>query len=556
VVVGVLVFPYRKAGSFELTQQYSSKQLVRGAAVLTVAALITKVLSALYRVPFQNLVGDIGFYIYQQVYPFFGIVIALSTYGFPVIISKLVAEKVEENDFRGVKKVVQSSFQFLCIVGVGWFLLIYFGASFIAGLMGDSHLQPLIQVISLSFLLVAPLSTLRGYYQGKSDMLPTAVSQVTEQTVRVVTILVITLLFVMRGYSLYLTGSGALLGSVVGGLAGVFLLICFIQLRGENLFSGLFTIKVNSETKAVWSQLIKNGTAICISGMLLVLLQFVDAFNVYSLLIESGMGEEEAKRWKGIYDRGQPFVQLGTVVATSISLAIVPLVTSAYKKGDAFLVREYSQFALKVSVMVGFAASLGLINIIRPTNIMLFQDAAGSDALAVFSGSIFFSCLILTFSGILQGIGNIYYPAFAILFGIAFKYVLNIVFIPQLGIMGASIATIFSLLTITVLMIVKVRRLFPIHLIEIPFYKTLAWSGIGMTILLKTYLLIHDKIIFSSSSGREVSAFFSISGVLLGGAVFITIFLRGNVLTQSELSLLPFGSKWVKVAERVKIKKR
>jgi polysaccharide transporter, PST family len=538
-----------------LKQQYSSKQLVKGATILTVAALITKILSALYRVPFQNLVGDIGFYIYQQVYPFFGIVIALSTYGFPVIISKLVAEKVEENNSLGAKRVVQSSFQFLFAVGIGWFLLLFFGASFIADIMGDPNLQPLIQIVSLSFLLVAPLSVLRGYYQGKNDMIPTAVSQVTEQTVRVVTILVITTLFVMNGSSLYLTGSGALLGSVIGSLAGVFLLLCFIQLRRENLFFGLFTIKINNETKTIWGQLIKNGTAICISGMLLVLLQFVDAFNVYSLLMESGMGEEEAKKWKGIYDRGQPFVQLGTVVATSISLAIVPLVTSTYKKRNTSLVREYSQLALKVSIMVGFAASLGLINIIGPTNIMLFQNAAGSDALAVFSGSIFFSCLILTFSGILQGIGNIYYPAFAVLFGIAFKYVLNIVLIPQLGIMGASIATILSLLIITVLMIVRVRRLFSIHLIEIHFYKTLALSGIGMTVLLKAYLLIHDKMMHSSWNGREVSAFFSISGVLLGGIVFITIFLRGNVLTQSELSLLPFGGKWVKIAERIKSKK-
>jgi polysaccharide transporter, PST family len=68
-------------------------------------------------------------------------------------------------------------------------------------------------------------------------------------------------------------------------------------------------------------------------------------------------------------------------------------------------------------------------------------------------------------------------------------------------------------------------------------------------------LLIHDKMMHSSWNGREVSAFFSISGVLLGGIVFITIFLRGNVLTQSELSLLPFGGKWVKIAERIKSKK-
>ena len=178
-----------KAGS-SLRKQYSSKQFLKGAMVLTVAALVTKILSAVYRVPFQNIVGDIGFYIYQQVYPFYGIAIALSTYGFPVIISKLVAEKLEENDEEGAKDAALTSFLFLCITGLIWFMAVFFGAGMIAGWMGDPHLKPLIQVISLSFLLLPPLSALRGYYQGKEDMLPTAVSQVAEQSFRVVTILV------------------------------------------------------------------------------------------------------------------------------------------------------------------------------------------------------------------------------------------------------------------------------------------------------------------------------------------------------------------------------
>ena len=71
----------------------TSKDLLKGAFILSIAALIVKVLSAAYRIPYQNIVGDIGFYIYQQVYPFYGIVLTLSTLGFPIIISKLIAEK-------------------------------------------------------------------------------------------------------------------------------------------------------------------------------------------------------------------------------------------------------------------------------------------------------------------------------------------------------------------------------------------------------------------------------------------------------------------------------
>ena len=75
-----------------------AKNLIRGTFILTIAALFTKILSAFYRIPFQNIVGDVGFYIYQQVYPFYAIAIALSTYGFPVVISKLYTEEMNKKE--------------------------------------------------------------------------------------------------------------------------------------------------------------------------------------------------------------------------------------------------------------------------------------------------------------------------------------------------------------------------------------------------------------------------------------------------------------------------
>lgn len=82
-----------KWGISMVNQPYSaSKELFRGAFILSIAAIMVKVLSAAYRIPYQNIVGDIGFYIYQQVYPFYGIVLTLSTLGFPIVISKLIAE--------------------------------------------------------------------------------------------------------------------------------------------------------------------------------------------------------------------------------------------------------------------------------------------------------------------------------------------------------------------------------------------------------------------------------------------------------------------------------
>src|SRR5690625_4731116 len=74
-----------------------TNRLVKGALLLTVAGFISKILSAGYRIPLQNLTGDFGFYVYQQIYPILGIVMILSLYGFPVAVSRLTAELNVEN---------------------------------------------------------------------------------------------------------------------------------------------------------------------------------------------------------------------------------------------------------------------------------------------------------------------------------------------------------------------------------------------------------------------------------------------------------------------------
>ncbi len=69
------------------------RRVMHGAFILTIASFIAKVLSALYRIPLQNLVGDEGFYVYQQVYPIYGIAMTLALSGLPQFISKYVAER-------------------------------------------------------------------------------------------------------------------------------------------------------------------------------------------------------------------------------------------------------------------------------------------------------------------------------------------------------------------------------------------------------------------------------------------------------------------------------
>ncbi|WP_262371074.1 polysaccharide biosynthesis protein [Rossellomorea vietnamensis] len=526
-----------------------SAKLMKGTFILTAAALITKILSAVYRIPFQNIVGDIGFYIYQQVYPFYGIALALSTYGFPVIISKMIAERQEGKNGKEVQALLRSSFLFLTVTGVIWFLLIYFGAGPIASQMGDPQLEKLIQLISITFLLIPFISGLRGFYQGTGNMVPTAYSQVGEQFVRVATILVFSAVLVANDYSLYMAGAGALFGSITGGLVCILILLTFVW-RDQTRFSLSFFGSRETNHKEIWSRLLKHGTAICVSGMLLVLLQLIDALNVYSLLVQSGISETESKQLKGIYDRGQPFIQLGTVVSTSLSLTLVPLITAAFRKGDRAVMNEKIRLALKIGSLAGFAASLGLINIIEPTNTMLFQNSLGSDVIAVFCLSILFSSIILTISGILQGIELIYFPAMAIMGGLAIKFFLNIMLVSRYGTMGSSIATVIALGAIAAILIFRLKKQFNAPFLKLHFYLVTGLAGITMTVVLQAYSYLFSMV--AGDESRILAAVESLSGTAVGAAVFILIIIKGRVFSFEELQQLPGGEKLSSLSERFK----
>ncbi|WP_433746129.1 putative polysaccharide biosynthesis protein [Falsibacillus pallidus] len=535
--------------------QDHSRDLFKGAFILTIAALVTKILSAVYRVPFQNIVGDVGFYIYQQVYPIYGIALALSTYGFPVILSRMIAE--EQHHAEGHKKInhlIRVSFFTLLIIGVIFFLVFYTGASLLAGWMGDERLAPLIKFISFSFLLLPFLSIGRGYFQGKGNMVPTAVSQVAEQLVRVATILVLSSVFIAQGRSLYEAGEGALSGSLTGGAAAILVLVLFISIYRETMiFQGS---PAEAEDLFKWSRiLIFQGMAICISGMLLVLLQLADSLSLYSSLVKSGVGINEAKVLKGIYDRGQPLVQLGTVVSTSLSLALVPIVTTAFRKGQKALLEGKMTAALKVSLAAGTGAAIGLINILGPVNEMLFENRDGTGVLQIFSLSILFTSIILTLLGLLQGLGHPYAPMKYIVAGVLLKYMGNLCLVPIWGTAGAAAATVFSLIFVSVFLLLKVKSMFGKTFLSLRFIGEVAFAALIMTIVLQIWLWGGSHIASMLHGGRASSIILSLVGVGAGGAAYIAVITRRGLFQSHEIILLPFGSKLLKLQNKLRKKR-
>ncbi|MDA1478213.1 putative polysaccharide biosynthesis protein [Bacillus changyiensis] len=511
------------------TLSEQKRQLWQGAFVLSLAGIFSKVLSAGYRVPFQNIVGDVGFYIYQQVYPLLGISVVLVTVGFPVTISKIMNDYEVENR----AKILRISMMFLSGIGLSCFLILFAGAKGIAWLMGDPDLEQVIRAVSFSYLLLPFISFFRGYFQGRQWMVPTAFSQMGEQLVRVTVILLLTWWLVKQGFSLYDTGAGAAFASFVGGLTAFIILAKFWVTRDRRHRSEVS----NLNTKTVIKQLSFYTLTICVSSLMLILIQLVDAFNLYSLLLDHGLDKLEAKHIKGVYDRGQPLLQLGTVFAVSVATALVPTLTKARKQQETNLQLKV-QYAMKTSLTLGIGAAVGLICILDPVNMMLFKNSEGTAALQIFSLSIFFASLAMTITAVLQGFGHPFFPAVSVLLGTVIKTILNVMLIPSFGIEGAALATALSFAFVALLNFLKLKRQ---SLTKLSDYNMsgLLISAFMMLMVLVAWLYIFEMVIDTES--RWIAAFESLTGVVLGGATYLYSIIKLKVYSDEELELLPFA---------------
>ncbi|MFS0673867.1 putative polysaccharide biosynthesis protein [Ornithinibacillus sp. 179-J 7C1 HS] len=508
-----------------------SNKFVKGALILTLAGLISKILSAGYRIPLQNLTGDIGFYIYQQIYPIIGITLILALYGFPTAISKLTAE-AEDISFKYFMLPIWAiSF------GLSSFfaLLLYLSADEIAIFVGDKELASGYKIASILFLVIPFTALLRGVFQGKSDMKPTAYSQIGEQLFRVSIIIGIASLVAVHGLDIYWIGNMAGIAAIFGSVVAFVILVYFyVKNKPVKKVNRNIPWKYYSKTIVVY------GFIAALSHMILLIIQFADSFTVVPGLMESGLTNQEAMEAKGVFDRGQPLIQIGAVLGSSFGLALIPsVIKGAVYPGESLAFDKIGS-SLKISFYLAWAASLGLILLFPEVNRLLYEDNHGDIALMILMSAVLLSSITITSSSILQGLGFIKWTAVYIVLAFIMKWLLNIWFVPHFGIVGGAIGTVASLLFLTIATIIKLKQTSPHGKLLTVKWKPFLTATIGMV----AFLLIADAILPTESFSRLALLFTVLLLSGIGAVIYIGLLIRFKAFSEKELHLIPFGAKF------------
>ena len=521
------------------------KTMMNGAVLLSVAALIAKVLSAVYRVPFQNMVGNTGLYVYQQVYPLYGIGMTFALSGFPVFFSKIIAQAGSQKEHS---RLMRNSLLILTLFSVFLFAGVYGFAGTIAKMMGDAQLLPIIQSVAWLFLFTPVLATLRGYFQGTYRMKPTALSQVLEQLLRVGIIIFAAWVFTKRGDDLYRMGAQAMSGAIWGAAAATaVLLVYFFIYKQKEMPLEETAVPPSLSFKRLAVLYLTEGLTICLLTSLLVLFQLVDSFTLYKGLLENGIAADVAKSLKGIYDRGQPLVQLGMVVGTGFSVGFIPLMSRAYasKQLDAF--HRAAKSLIRMTAVFSFAAVAGLLAILPEVNEMLFGDTSGNGVLSVYIVAIAVASIMMAYHSIFQSYNQFRLTLIALAIGLVVKLLANIIFIAQWSTGGASLATVTGL----VIMVIFLHTQLPLSLRNVWHRDAfLLKLGAGAVLLFISAFLTKRILWLFFQPGRTNATLVALLTVVVGVFVFLLYVIRVKLLTNREWVSIPLGKKLMKKMKR------
>lgn len=450
----------------------TKQSFMKGAAILTASTLIVKLLGLLFSIPLANFIDPEGMSHFYIAYNIFGLFLMLSTAGLPVAVSRMVGTATSQGRLREADRVFSVAFWLFFSLGLFGCLVMFFGADQIAQWYGSPDANYAIMALAPTLFFISIESSLRGYFQGRSNMVPTATSQTIEAVTKVI-IGVGLAFYIIRNVTVdrdRWAAVGAIIGvSVSAGLGAAYLLSCkFVQSRRDR-GRRLEDEEPLTSRQQTLLNLMRFAVPITIGSCFLSLLDTVDgAILMQRLQTGAGFTQEMADWWNGTLGNARKFFDLPGAFVVPISTSLLPILSGAIAAKDQRQVDRISSTALRVTLLIGIPSSVGMAIFARPIcQLLLYNqpEVAESAAplLTMLSLAIAFSGLLFTTNSILQSFGRATRPVVDMAVGGVVKVVLSYVLIgiPEIAAMGSAISTVVSYVVMVVLNLIAIRSSLP-----------------------------------------------------------------------------------------------
>lgn len=522
-----------------------SNNIVRGASLLTAAALLSKILGMIYVIPFNALVGAQGGALYAYAYIPYTVLIGVSTVGIPLAVSKFVSRYNSLGDYQTGMRMFRIGLVIMSITGIIAFLILYSSSGWLASryIVDDEHgntvedVKMVIQMVSFALLIIPAMSIIRGFFQGNQSMGPTAVSQVIEQIVRIFFVLLsgYLVIYVFKGTMATAVGY-ATFAAFIGGLASFIVLIRYWQKRKHHLHKQVEQQKksYNISTKAMIIELFRYAGPFVLVGIAIPLYQNIDSFTFNKAMASIGQGEISDTAFSVINLYGHKLVIIPVTIATGLSLAIIPELTNAFTLNKREKLEKQINQSLQIILVLVIPAVVGLASLSYVAYGSLFginESLEMSSALLTWYApvALLFAMFTVT-AAILQGINEQRYAVFSLLVGFVIKLLFNTLLIETFGAKGAIFGTGLAVAAAVSLNLLRIHRS-----ILFSFKQTFKRSLLmGILAFIMWGVLYITKYVFGFfipyEESRLAAVFMLFVGMVIGGFVYLFLAYKTTMI--------------------------
>ncbi len=407
-----------------------------GAFWLSLGSFASKLIGAAYRIVLPRILGDYGVGLFQMAYPLYLVLLAISVNGIPTALSKQTAELYTSKDPFSAEQLVGWALVCLGVAGSGLALAMGVSAPWLAiHVFSEPKARQTIRALAPALALVALEAGLRGGFQGRRQMFPTALSQVIEQFARVAVMFSLAFWLLPRGVGP--AAAGATLGAPAGALGGLIYLTVHRarerphpRLRWPPPWAGL-------------GRLATVAAPMSLAGLLFPLMLLVDSIFVPERLRATGLSLVQATREFGLLSgEAMPLINLTMVVGAALAISLVPAVAEHVRTGHHGEAARRVESAIHLVWLLGLPMSAGLYLLARPLTLLVYGTSGAASTLAILAVGSTILSMQQVLGGSLQACGHGWAPVKNLAAGTVAKFALTWWLTPILGIQGAALATV------------------------------------------------------------------------------------------------------------------
>ena len=527
------------------------QNFLHGAAVLTVSALIIKILGAVYKIPLYNILDDKGIADFNITYNIYNVLLMLSTAGLPVAVSRLIAEADALGKTNQVRRIFKVALTAFVILGSAGTLVMLIFSTQLAIAAGNVQSAPGIFVMAPAVLLVCILSAYRGWEQGHSNMIPTSVTQVIEVAVKVIFGLVIAWFLTKSGEPESRVAAGSIVGVPLGTLAAcIYIIIYGRRSRKGVLETGR---DVPDSSLSILKRLFSIGIPIALGAAAMSIIQLMDSTIITHVLQNTlKYTLTETRALYGSYSKLLSLHNLPWFFVTPFTVSLVPAISANLAKKNHAQTKYVTEVSLRVMTVISLPMAVGMAALAYPVANVLYYGKTMPDSsmqLAILAIASYFMCMALTMTSILQAMGKEKLSLVSLVTGGVVKVGVNflLISIPSININGAVISTIICYLIMTLMNYVFIRKNLREKIRASNIFLRPAISAVLMGI---AAWAIYSPLSGVMSGGGELTwlpmaAAMCIS-IFAGVVVYLVMIIATGAVTLDDIKLIPKGEKIAK----------